>query len=205
MDAWRALLVLLATSCGLDMLGTAGGAAPGGALDGGIPDAPAPRNGDAIADARAEVGSEGGGSAGDGSAASEAAVDAPAAPPGISCGAGSCDPGSQSCCFEASAGVCQSQGAACSGIALTCDDTSDCIGGGADSVCCAQVHNGGQGVAPSIHCMTSKACGQAMPAYAGVVLCDPSAASPCPPTWPQGCQLAQGTGSSLDGSYYVCR
>jgi hypothetical protein len=66
-------------------------------------------------------------------------VDA-APPPVITCGATSCSPTSQECCFTGGGGAsCVPQGK-CQGIAIQCSSAASCTGG---EVCCAAGGNGG--------------------------------------------------------------
>ena len=84
--------------------------------------------------------------------------------PGIRCGSGYCDVGSQVCCSVGSGPFCGNAG--CSGAAA-CDDAADC---GMGQVCCGQT-NGGQNKFDGAYC-TSGSCGW--------ILCDPNAQNPCP-------------------------
>lgn len=108
--------------------------------------------------------------------------------PGIFCGGTTfCTKGTQVCCNPQGGASCTTS-AACSGSKMTCDDAADC--GGGTPICCSRLNGGG--VYQSTQCQSS--CGAP-----NVIMCDPTAASPCAGA------LTCKPFSKLPSGYYACQ
>lgn len=116
----------------------------------------------------------------DGSKSPDGGDGAPAtSDPGVSCGGAHCDPRTSLCCTAlgntSDMGCVPKEDASACRIGATqeCDDGADCSGG---TVCCSTVGSNGKDIFAS-RCSLLLECKRGS---SWVVLCDPSAASPCP-------------------------
>ncbi len=111
----------------------------------------------------------------------------------VKCGTSTCTGVTPVCCLDPTAGTgtCEAVGAACTNTSVPCDSADDCPGGGA--VCCEAI----QGGSPHVSC--SQNSNQCTSQLSGELLCDPSAANPCPGG--KSCTKA----SPLGGAYHLCQ